>query len=143
VLVCLWWCAAVAVCLCLCAILHINPTYTLYKYTQYVHTCTLLLLQVGPLSINVDASTWHSYESGVYNGCDQVRLFKLLLLLLLLLMLLYLHIYTTIYITIYIYITNLYLTLPLPYLYHKYVFNPRPPPPHYHTQYPIPRHPLM
>ena len=27
--------------------------------------------QVGPLAINVDASTWSSYESGVYNGCDQ------------------------------------------------------------------------
>lgn len=25
---------------------------------------------VGPLAINVDASTWHAYESGIYNGCN-------------------------------------------------------------------------
>jgi len=25
---------------------------------------------VGPLAISVDASTWHDYESGVFNGCD-------------------------------------------------------------------------
>jgi cathepsin L len=27
------------------------------------------LATVGPLAINIDASTWHSYVSGVYNGC--------------------------------------------------------------------------
>lgn len=26
---------------------------------------------VGPLAINVDASTWHAYDSGVYSGCNQ------------------------------------------------------------------------
>ena len=26
---------------------------------------------VGPISINVDASTWHAYAGGVYNGCNQ------------------------------------------------------------------------
>ena len=26
---------------------------------------------VGPISINVDASTWHAYESGVFSGCNQ------------------------------------------------------------------------
>jgi cathepsin L len=26
---------------------------------------------IGPLAINVDASTWHAYESGIYNGCNQ------------------------------------------------------------------------
>lgn len=26
--------------------------------------------QVGPVAISVDASTWHQYEGGVYNGCD-------------------------------------------------------------------------
>jgi len=26
---------------------------------------------VGPIAINVDASTWHAYESGVFNGCNQ------------------------------------------------------------------------
>lgn len=24
----------------------------------------------GPLAINVDASHWHDYEEGVYQGCD-------------------------------------------------------------------------
>jgi len=27
------------------------------------------LVHVGPLAINVDASTWHDYESGVFDGC--------------------------------------------------------------------------
>eukprot|EP00401_Gymnodinium_catenatum_P018179 CAMPEP_0117485374 /NCGR_PEP_ID=MMETSP0784-20121206/14936_1 /TAXON_ID=39447 /ORGANISM="" /LENGTH=283 /DNA_ID=CAMNT_0005279967 /DNA_START=241 /DNA_END=1089 /DNA_ORIENTATION=- len=26
---------------------------------------------VGPVAISVDASTWHNYESGIYNGCNQ------------------------------------------------------------------------
>lgn len=26
---------------------------------------------IGPVAINVDASTWHAYESGIYNGCNQ------------------------------------------------------------------------
>ena len=25
---------------------------------------------IGPLAIAVDASTWHNYESGVFNGCS-------------------------------------------------------------------------
>ena len=25
----------------------------------------------GPIAISVDASTWHAYDSGVYDGCDQ------------------------------------------------------------------------
>jgi len=29
------------------------------------------LATIGPLAINVDASTWHAYESGIYNGCNQ------------------------------------------------------------------------
>jgi len=28
------------------------------------------LAQVGPLAINVDASAWHDYESGVFTGCN-------------------------------------------------------------------------
>jgi cathepsin L len=28
------------------------------------------LATVGPLAINVDASTWHTYESGVFDGCS-------------------------------------------------------------------------
>ena len=27
-------------------------------------------MKVGPLSIAVDASVWHSYTGGVFNGCD-------------------------------------------------------------------------
>ena len=27
----------------------------------------------GPIAISVDASTWHAYESGIYNGCNQVN----------------------------------------------------------------------
>ncbi|CAE7479655.1 unnamed protein product [Symbiodinium microadriaticum] len=26
---------------------------------------------VGPVAVNVDASTWHMYESGVFSGCPQ------------------------------------------------------------------------
>jgi len=25
---------------------------------------------VGPVAVAVDASTWHNYESGIFNGCD-------------------------------------------------------------------------
>ena len=28
------------------------------------------LANVGPLAVNVDASSWHSYESGVFDGCS-------------------------------------------------------------------------
>jgi len=28
---------------------------------------------VGPLAVNVDASSWGDYESGVFNGCNQVN----------------------------------------------------------------------
>jgi len=28
---------------------------------------------IGPIAISVDASTWHAYSSGVYNGCNQVN----------------------------------------------------------------------
>jgi len=27
----------------------------------------------GPLAVNVDANTWSDYESGIFNGCDQVN----------------------------------------------------------------------
>jgi cathepsin L len=29
------------------------------------------LATVGPVGVSVDASTWHSYSSGIYNGCNQ------------------------------------------------------------------------
>ena len=28
---------------------------------------------IGPMAISVDASTWHAYSSGIYNGCNQVN----------------------------------------------------------------------
>jgi cathepsin L len=27
----------------------------------------------GPIAVSVDASTWHAYESGIYNGCNQAQ----------------------------------------------------------------------
>jgi len=27
----------------------------------------------GPIAVSVDASTWHAYESGIFNGCNQVN----------------------------------------------------------------------
>jgi cathepsin L len=29
--------------------------------------------QVGPVAVVVDASAWHSYESGIFNGCNQAN----------------------------------------------------------------------
>jgi len=43
---------------------------TLDPINQYDNVITALA-NVGPLVINVDASTWHSYDSGVFDGCDQ------------------------------------------------------------------------
>ena len=37
------------------------------NYTELMNA----VAQVGPVSIGVDASEWHNYESGVFNGCDQ------------------------------------------------------------------------
>lgn len=28
---------------------------------------------IGPLAVAVDASTWHNYESGIFNGCDYAK----------------------------------------------------------------------
>lgn len=28
---------------------------------------------IGPMSISVDASDWHAYDSGIFNGCNQVN----------------------------------------------------------------------
>jgi len=28
---------------------------------------------IGPVTISVDASTWHSYESGIYSGCNSTN----------------------------------------------------------------------
>jgi cathepsin L len=37
------------------------------NYTELMNA----VATVGPVAINVDASTWHAYESGVFNGCNQ------------------------------------------------------------------------
>lgn len=37
------------------------------NYTEMMNA----VAQVGPISIGVDASDWHSYESGVFDGCNQ------------------------------------------------------------------------
>jgi cathepsin L len=29
------------------------------------------IAEVGPIAVSVDASSWHSYAGGVFNGCDQ------------------------------------------------------------------------
>jgi len=28
---------------------------------------------LGPIAISVDASSWHAYSSGIYNGCNQAN----------------------------------------------------------------------
>jgi len=58
-----------------CEIDEIPPTITVggltmlqgNNYTEMMNA----VAQVGPVSIGVDASEWHSYESGVFNGCNQ------------------------------------------------------------------------
>lgn len=37
------------------------------NYTEMMNA----VAQVGPVSIGVDASEWHNYDSGVFNGCNQ------------------------------------------------------------------------
>jgi cathepsin L len=29
--------------------------------------------KIGPIAISVDASSWHAYSSGIFNGCNQVN----------------------------------------------------------------------
>ena len=43
------------------------------KLPSNENTPVLNAIQNGPLGISVDASAWHSYESGVFNGCNQVN----------------------------------------------------------------------
>jgi hypothetical protein len=31
------------------------------------------IITQGPIAISVDASSWSSYETGVYNGCNQTN----------------------------------------------------------------------
>ena len=36
-------------------------------YTEVMNA----VAHVGPMAVNIDASEWHSYESGVFSGCAQ------------------------------------------------------------------------
>lgn len=44
--------------------------YTLLPNNDYEATMNAIAT-VGPLAINVDASTWHAYKGGIFNGCNQ------------------------------------------------------------------------
>jgi hypothetical protein len=58
-----------------CCFLGTNPVATVGGYVQLpANNYTALMnavAKVGPIAIAVDASNWHSYESGVFNGCNQ------------------------------------------------------------------------
>jgi len=45
--------------------------YTVLPSNKY--SPVMAALQVGPLVINVDASAWSDYETGVFNGCNQTH----------------------------------------------------------------------
>lgn len=44
--------------------------YTLLPRNSY-EDLMVTVATVGPVAINVDASTWHAYEGGVFSGCPQ------------------------------------------------------------------------
>lgn len=44
--------------------------FTLLPNNNYKATMNAIA-NIGPLAINVDASTWHAYKGGVFDGCDQ------------------------------------------------------------------------
>lgn len=58
-----------------CEIDDIVPTVTIEGYTLLESNSYEELMnavaQVGPISIGVDASEWHNYQGGVFNGCNQ------------------------------------------------------------------------
>ena len=29
--------------------------------------------EIGPIAVSVDASSWHAYDSGIFNGCNQTQ----------------------------------------------------------------------
>lgn len=39
------------------------------NYEQLMHA----VATVGPIAVSVDASSWHSYSSGIFNGCNQTN----------------------------------------------------------------------
>jgi cathepsin L len=44
--------------------------YTLLARNSYEEVMRAVAT-VGPVAVNVDASVWHTYESGVFDGCGQ------------------------------------------------------------------------
>jgi cathepsin L len=44
--------------------------YTLLERNSYSAVMNAVA-NIGPVAINIDASNWHSYESGVFSGCPQ------------------------------------------------------------------------
>jgi hypothetical protein len=36
-----------------------------------MYVCMYVCMQAGPVAIVVDASEWHSYAGGIFDGCDQ------------------------------------------------------------------------
>jgi len=60
-----------------CALPTGNPVATIDGYVQLPSNNYTALMnavaQVGPVAISVDASTWHSYDSGIFDGCNQVN----------------------------------------------------------------------
>lgn len=60
-----------------CSIPSSNPVATINGHVQLPRNNYTALMNaiahVGPIAIAVDASTWHSYDSGIFNGCNQVN----------------------------------------------------------------------
>jgi cathepsin L len=58
-----------------CAIPSGNPVATINGYVQLpLNNYTALMnaiATVGPIAVSVDASAWSSYESGIFDGCNQ------------------------------------------------------------------------
>lgn len=54
-----------------------NPVATIDGYVKLPENNYTALMnaiaRVGPIGISVDASSWSSYESGIYDGCNQVN----------------------------------------------------------------------
>ena len=54
-----------------------NPVATIDGYVQLPQNDYSSLMnavaEIGPIAISVDASSWGAYESGIFNGCNQVN----------------------------------------------------------------------
>ena len=63
--------------LCIAEMLTEAPVASIDGYKKLPENDYLALMNaiatVGPIAISVDASTFHSYQSGIYNGCNQTN----------------------------------------------------------------------